>query len=268
MVVPPGSGIASSSILTFNVSSVRAHRLLPSSAGVIRSRPLRMATTALNPALNIPSRGSQRFAAAPTAVGGPTPTSGRRAGHSSTAPEDAPGPRAGTRAPPRRSTGARCRGCGGSAALRLAGHKGRRERRGSQPGRGGVTSRHSRGGDETRSRSAGLAILAMGVLGRVRRDEDGTRHREPFAAGAPALGRAAPSWRAVPGLDCKKPYRGKNSPGVTVCHDPLLGPAARDTADRLFLWDTRPRTSRAVRLQLLHRRASAWTRSCRLPAHR
>ncbi len=166
MVVLPGSGRASPSIPTLNVSSVRAHRLLPSSAGVIRSRPLRMATTALNPALNIPSRGSGRFAAAPNAVGGPTPMSGRRAGHSSTAPEDAPGPRAGTRAPPRRSTGTRCPGCGGAAALRLAGHKGRRERRGSQPGRGVVTSRHSRGGDETRSRSAGLAILAMGALAR------------------------------------------------------------------------------------------------------
>ncbi len=166
MVVLPGSGRASPSIPTLNVSAVRAHRSLPSSAGVIRSRPPRLATTALNPALNIPSRRSGRFAAAPTAVGGPTPMSGRRAGHSSTAPDDAPGPRAGTRAPPRRSTEARCRGCGGPAALWLAGHKCWRERRGSQPRRGGVTSRRSRGGDETRSRGTDLAILAMGVLGR------------------------------------------------------------------------------------------------------
>ena len=268
MVILPGSGRASPSILTLNVSSVRAHRLLPSSAGVIGSRPLRMATTALNPALNIPSRGSERFAAAPTAVGGPTPMSGRRAGHSSTAPDDAPGPRAGTRAPPRRSTGVRCRGCGGSAALRLAGHKCRRERRGSQPRRSGVTSRRSRGGDETRSRSAGLAILAMGDLGQVRRDEDGTRHREPLPPVRLLWVELRQAGEQFPGLDCKKPYRGKNSSGVTVCHDPLLGPAARDTADRLFLWGHPPPTSQAVRLQPLHRRAPAWTRSCRLPAHR
>ena len=158
MVILPGSGRASPSILTLNVSSVRAHRSLPSSAGVIGSRPLRMATTALNPALNIPSRGSERFAAAPTAVGGPTPMSGRR---------------------------------------------------------------------------AGLGDLGNGGLGQVRRDEDGTRHREVLPPVRLLWVELRQASEQFPGLDCKKPYRGKNSSGVTVCHDPLLGPAARDTAATL-----------------------------------
>ncbi len=115
---------------------------------------------------------------------------------------------------------------------------------GASPGRGGVTSRHSRGRDETRSRSAGLAILAIGVLGRVRRDEDGTRHREPLPPMRLLWVELRQAGQQPPGLDCKKPYRGKNSPGITVCHDPLLGPAARDTADRLFLWGHPPPTSR------------------------
>ena len=267
MVVLPGSGRAPPSILTLNVSSVRAHRLLPSSAGVIGSRPPRMATTALNPAVNIPSRGSERFAAGPTAVGGPAPMSGRRAGHSSTAPE-------------RRSRTASGNACPAPAInwSSLPGLRrfGRAPARGPQ--RSARTAREPAGArrrnimsfprrDETRSRGAGLRSWQWG-FGQVRRDEDGTRHRELLPPVRLLWAELRQAGGQFPGLDCKKPYRGKNSSGVTVCHDPLLGPAARDTADRLFLWGHPPPTLRAVRLQPLHRRAPAWTRSCRLPAHR
>jgi hypothetical protein len=88
--------------------------LLPSSAGAIRSRVLEYGR-------DIPSHAPTERSAAGTRrrQRRPVPTSGRCANHSSAAPTDAPGPRAGTRVPPP-DTPARLPCCGGSTLIPAA----------------------------------------------------------------------------------------------------------------------------------------------------
>ncbi len=203
-----------------------------------------MAATALNPALNIPSGGPERFAAAPAAVGGPTRMSGRRAGPLEHGAGRRSRTASGTRAPPRRSTGARLLGIRrfGRAPARGPQRPARTAREPARARRRNITSFPRRGRDALAQRR--LGDLGNGVLGRfpAMKTARGTVNLLPPVRLLWVELRQA--GEQSPGLDCKKPYRGKNSPGVTVCHDPLLGPAARDTADRLFLWGHPPPTSR------------------------